>query len=120
MILSVFFLCRQQSCDTLNDNKDISINEFPNFHREFIANDKERLREEYKAIQSFSDSLEKTCIASVANEKLNRYTNISPFDYNRVVLNDDELENDYHNASYINVRLLLFIVEFNRQVRSKR
>lgn len=63
-----------------------------------IENSKEKIKEEYKAIQSFSESLEKTCIASKANEKLNRYTNISPFDYNRVVLNDDEFENDYINA----------------------
>lgn len=64
----------------------------------------------YKAIQSFSDSLEKTCIASKANEKLNRYSNISPFDYNRVVLNDDEFENDYINASYVNVRSLVGVL----------
>lgn len=88
----------------MNDNKDISINEFANFHRTMVANDNERMRDEYKAIQTFSESLDKTCIASVANEKLNRYSNISPFDYNRVVLNDDEMENDYINASYINVR----------------
>lgn len=70
-----------------------------------IENNKERIREEYKTIQTFSEDLDKTCIASKANEKLNRYSNISPFDNNRVVLNDDEFENDYINASYINVRL---------------
>lgn len=73
-----------------------------------IENNRVKMKDEYTAIQTFSDSLEnKTCIASVANEKLNRYSNISPFDYNRVVLNDDEFENDYINASYINVSLLL-------------
>lgn len=71
-----------------------------------IENSKEKIKEEYKSIQSFSESLEKTCIASKANEKLNRYTNISPFDYNRVVLNDDEFENEYINASYVNVRTI--------------
>lgn len=70
-----------------------------------IENNRERIREEYKTIQTFSEDLDKTCIASKANEKLNRYSNISPFDNNRVVLNDDEFENDYINASYINVRL---------------
>lgn len=68
-----------------------------------IKNENEKIKEEYKAIQFFSDNLEKTNIASKANEKLNRYVNISPYDYNRVVLNDDEFENDYINASYINV-----------------
>lgn len=95
---------RQQSNDSPNDNKDISIDEFANFHREMIDNSTEKIKEEYKAIQAFSDSLDKTSIASVANEKLNRYSNIFPFDYNRVVLNYDEFENDYINASYINVR----------------
>lgn len=67
------------------------------------------INEEYKKLQLFSDSLDKTSIASVANEKLNRYSNISPFDYNRVVLNDDDEyeENDYINASYINVSLVI-------------
>lgn len=83
----------------------MSIKEFPIFYQSMMENDHERIKEEYKAIQSFSDNLEKTCIASIANEKLNRYSNISPFDYNRVVLNDDECENDYINASYINVSL---------------
>lgn len=74
-----------------------------------FENNRERIMEEYKALQSFSDSLDKTCIASIANEKLNRYSNISPFDYNRVVLNDDDEfdENDYINASYINVSLVI-------------
>lgn len=72
-----------------------------------MENEKQKAREEYEAIQEFSENLEKTCIASIANEKLNRYSNISPFDFNRVVLNDDEFENDYINASYINVRFLL-------------
>lgn len=72
-----------------------------------MEHDKERIEEEYKAIQTFSDNLEKSCVASIANEKLNRYSNISPFDYNRVVLSDDEFENDYINASYINVRYFL-------------
>lgn len=93
----------------MNDNKDISINDFANFYHKMIANDKEKIREEYTAIQAFSDGLDKTCIASIANEKLNRYSNISPFDYNRVVLNDDELENDYINASYINVSISIFV-----------
>ena len=65
--------------------------------------DNEKIKEEYKAIQYFSDTLDRTYIASRANEKLNRYINIYPYDSTRVVLNDDEFENDYINASYINV-----------------
>ena len=66
-------------------------------------NDNEKIKEEYKAINSFSDTLDKAFIASKANENLNRYKDIYPFDFNRVVLNDDEYENDYINASYVNV-----------------
>lgn len=95
---------RQQSINSLSENKDISIDEFENFYLSMLENSNEKIKEEYSAIQSFSDNLEKSSIASIANEKLNRYSNISPFDYNRVVLNDDEFENDYINASYINVR----------------
>jgi protein tyrosine phosphatase len=94
----------QRSSEIVSDYKDIPINDFLNFHNMMIEGNKEKIRDEYKAIQTFSEGLEKTCIASKANEKLNRYSNISPFDYNRVVLNDDEFENDYINASYINVR----------------
>lgn len=98
---------RQQSDHLPTDNKDVSINEYEIFYRKMIDNNKERMKEEYKAITNFSESLEKTCIASKTNEKLNRYSNISPFDYNRVVLNNDEFENDYINASYIDVRNML-------------
>lgn len=72
-----------------------------------IKNDSEKIKEEYKAIQYFSDNLNKTFIASKANEKLNRYLNIYPYDSSRVVLNDDEYENDYINASYIHVSNVL-------------
>jgi protein tyrosine phosphatase len=98
----MFQFHRQELKHSPHDIKDIPINEFTNFHREMIENSKEKIKEEYTAIQSFSESLEKTCVASKANEKLNRYTNINCFDENRVVLNDDEFENDYINASYIN------------------
>ncbi|CRL00763.1 CLUMA_CG014018, isoform A [Clunio marinus] len=93
---------REQSMDFSNDKKDIPINDFGKYFSEMSADDNARMKEEYAAIQAYAESLDKTFIASKANEKLNRYTNISPFDYNRVVLNDDEFENDYINASHIN------------------
>lgn len=65
--------------------------------------DNEKMKEEHNAIRYFSKTLDRTFIASRANEKLNRYINIYPYDSTRVVLNDDEFENDYINASYINV-----------------
>lgn len=66
-------------------------------------NENEKIAEEFKTINVIADGIAKTSIASKSNEKLNRYSNISPFDLNRVVLNEDEFENDYINASYIDV-----------------
>lgn len=86
------------------DRKDVPVQNFEMYYNDLIANENEKIKEEYKAIQFFSEGLDKTIIASKANEKCNRYANISPFDNNRVVLNDDELENDYINASFVNVR----------------
>lgn len=85
-----------------------------------VANNNEKIKEEYKTIQSFSESLNKTFVVSKANEKLNRYTNISPFDFNRVVL-DDEFESDYINASYINVSQFegKQFEDFNRRERGR-
>lgn len=70
-------------------------------------NENEKIAEEFKAINVIADGIAKTSIASKSNEKLNRYSNISPFDLNRVVLNEDEFENDYINASYIDVSFML-------------
>lgn len=70
-------------------------------------NENEKIAEEFKTINVIADGIAKTSIASKSNEKLNRYSNISPFDLNRVVLNEDEFENDYINASYIDVSFML-------------
>lgn len=86
------------------DRKDVPVQNFEMYCNEMLSNENEKIKEEYKAIQFFSEGLDKTIIASKANEKCNRYANISPFDNNRVVLNDDEHENDYINASFVNVR----------------
>jgi Protein-tyrosine phosphatase len=64
---------------------------------------KYQMEEEYKRIQLLTDNLDKTTIVSAANKKLNRYSNIFPYDDNRVKLYVGALENDYINASYINV-----------------
>jgi Protein-tyrosine phosphatase len=96
-------MCREKSNESLNENKDIPLKGFANIHQSMVENCKEKIKEEYKEIQSWSESLDKTTVASVANQKLNRYSNIFPYDENRVVLHEDEFENDYINASYINV-----------------
>jgi hypothetical protein len=85
-------------------SKDISMNDFENIHETLILTDKEKMLDEFYAIENFSHDVTNTCNASKMNGSLNRYSNIFPFDYNRVVLDDDEHENEYINASYINVR----------------
>ncbi|KAL7045157.1 hypothetical protein ACKWTF_002163 [Chironomus riparius] len=93
---------RKSALDSPYDRKDISVQNFLAYHIVMSKSDNEKIKEEYKAIQYFSENLDRTFIASRANEKLNRYSNICPYDSTRVVLNDDEFENDYINASYIN------------------
>lgn len=102
----LFNFYRKSALDSPYDRKDISVQNFQLYYNTMSKNDNEKIKEEYKAIQYFSDTLDRTYIASRANEKLNRYINIYPYDSTRVVLNDDEFENDYINASYINVRLI--------------
>jgi protein-tyrosine phosphatase len=93
----------RNQADNQFDRKDVPMQNFQEFYNEMIRNENEKIREEYKAIQFFSEGLDKTTLASKVNEKFNRYANIAPFDQNRVVLNNDEFENDYINASLVNV-----------------
>lgn len=86
-----------------NSFKDIPSIDFARYYNVMRENNEAKIKEEYLAINAFSESLEKTCIASRASQKLNRYSNISPFDENRVVLDADEFENDYINASFVDV-----------------
>lgn len=89
-----------------HDNKDITSIDFPRYYNVMKENNEAKIKDEYTTINSFSESLDKTCIASRSNEKLNRYCNISPFDDNRVVLEGGEFENEYINASFVDVRSL--------------
>lgn len=82
---------------------DISVRAFPVHYEMMISNENDKIVMEYSRINEFSNNLNKTNIASKTNEKLNRYVNIFPYDSNRVVLDTDEYENDYINASYIDV-----------------
>lgn len=77
--------------------------DFPQFYSDMSENDKMKIKSEYNQVQLFANSLCKTCHISKRHESMNRYTNIAPFDENRVVLNQDEFENEYINASYVDV-----------------
>lgn len=90
--------------DNQFDRKDVPIQNFPEFYADMIRNENEKAIKEYKDINFFSEGLDnKTTLASKVNVNYNRYANISPFDENRVTLGDDEFENDYINASFVNV-----------------
>lgn len=84
------------------DMKDISSIDFPRYYNVMMEHNQDKIKEEFTKINMFSEALDKTCIASRSNEKLDRYSNISPFDDNRVVLEGGEFENEYINASFIN------------------
>lgn len=67
----------------------------------------ERLNKDFKGINLSTNDLiniNMTNTASKINENRNRYTNIYPYDANRVLLDPyNEDDSDYINASYINV-----------------
>uniref|UniRef100_A0A336L4J4 protein-tyrosine-phosphatase n=1 Tax=Culicoides sonorensis TaxID=179676 RepID=A0A336L4J4_CULSO len=71
-------------------------------YNEMTANKNERLIKEYKTIDADTAILENYSFnAARQNSGKNRYSNIHPFDHNRVVLKMDDGDSDYINASYI-------------------
>lgn len=84
---------------------DILLDHFHSFYQEAVNNDHEKLREEYKSIQRFEIDLKLPSNVAKAYGILNRYVNITPYDFNRVILDDDEFQDEYINASYIKVSL---------------
>lgn len=70
------------------------------------ANKNEKLIKEYKTIEADTAILENYSFnAARQNSAKNRYSNIHPFDHNRVVLSMDDGDTDYINASYIDVSI---------------
>ena len=84
---------------------DISVNDFENFHNLMVAKNMKKINDEFRNLQTFGECFLETCHVSKDNQTLNRFKNISPFDSNRVILDQDEFENSYINASYIDVWL---------------
>lgn len=70
------------------------------------ANKNEKLIKEYKTIEADTAILENYSFnAARQNSAKNRYSNIHPFDHNRVVLSMDDGDTDYINASHIDVSM---------------
>lgn len=108
-----------------NCEDDIATSEFLAFYSSMIADDKEKIKQEYQDIETFSRNLVKPCFVSMCNGQLNRYSNIHTFDDNRVVLDEDEFDNDYINASLIDVSSDRFIsyvliMNFFRAIKAKQ
>jgi Protein-tyrosine phosphatase len=70
-----------------------------------MAKTRQQLENEFQEIEFGQGSLDlKSTFVAKTNPTLNRYPGILTFNSNRVVLDQDEGETDYINASYIRVR----------------
>ncbi|CAD7089422.1 unnamed protein product [Hermetia illucens] len=79
---------------------DITSKNFLNYYEEIVKSDK--LNREFKELTAISNELNLSNVASTSNETKNRYSNIFPYDKNRVILDCDSDGADYINASFIN------------------
>ncbi|XP_063696945.1 receptor-type tyrosine-protein phosphatase delta [Culicoides brevitarsis] len=81
---------------------EINGKNFMERYNEMTANKNEKLIKEYKTIEADTAILENYSFnAARQNSAKNRYSNIHPFDHNRVVLSMEDGDTDYINASYI-------------------
>lgn len=103
LLSTLTFLLIYRTTTETNYEDDIAASEFPTFYSSMIANDSEKIKQEYQDIETFSRNLIKPCFVSMCNGRFNRYNNIHTFDDNRIVLDEDEFDNDYINASLIDV-----------------
>lgn len=86
---------------------EINGKNFTERYNEMTANRNEKLIKEYKTIEADTAILENYSFnAARQNSAKNRYSNIHPFDHNRVVLSMDDGDTDYINASYIDVSII--------------
>jgi protein tyrosine phosphatase len=88
-----------------SDNKiDVPVSKFAENYYQMTALDNVQIINEYKLINAIDgDTLGFTNNAAKQNETKNRYTNIHPYDENRVLLGTHNGFNDYINASWVNV-----------------
>jgi protein tyrosine phosphatase len=84
---------------------DVPVPKFSEHYFQMSALDDALIRNEYKVINAIDgEALEYTTFAAKQNDVKNRYTNIHPYDHNRVLLTG---ANDYINASYVDVSFFL-------------
>jgi Protein-tyrosine phosphatase len=63
----------------------------------------EQMHQEFRNIQIWASRLSDSLVSGEATRGFNRYGDILPFRENRFALISSEFENDYINASYVNV-----------------
>jgi Protein-tyrosine phosphatase len=84
---------------------DIPVPKFSDHYFQMSALDGALIGNEYKVINAIDmEALGYTTLAAKQNDVKNRYTNIHPYDQNRVLLTG---ANDYVNASYVDVSGLI-------------
>ena len=85
---------------------DISASQFPEVFDKFKENNFAKMVQEFEAINRFGENLSekvKTHRKALlpSNVSKNRYRNILPFDDTRVILDAEDGETDYINATYV-------------------
>ncbi|KFB37697.1 AGAP011650-PA-like protein [Anopheles sinensis] len=92
--------------DGVNEPVDISVAKFVESYERLVASNEYAVADEYEMIDDFSERFAngKMKVAAEKGAK-NRYLNVLPFDFNRVLLNVEEetegASDDYINASFI-------------------
>lgn len=72
-------------------------------YNELTLNKNEKLLKEFKTIDNTLPVGNMIHNAAKQNPSKNRYSNILPFDFNRVILSTADGDSDYINASFIDV-----------------
>ncbi|KFB37706.1 AGAP011650-PA-like protein [Anopheles sinensis] len=91
-----------------SEPSDIPLKNFPNQYDELFQSNREKVGHEFQAINYFCDTTlveTVTFFKALENERKNRYLNVLPYDFNRVLLNVEgetkDATGDYINASLI-------------------
>ncbi|XP_059608712.1 receptor-type tyrosine-protein phosphatase beta [Phlebotomus argentipes] len=80
---------------------DVELKKFSDHYIAMMRNCKENLTKEFKLLNAVTMEKDFSMAAAKQNETKNRYVNIIPYDMNRVLLNIEDGESEYINASFV-------------------